>query len=80
MTTAEHKKLIFDTCLSEGVEDTLQIAYVLATAGVESGWNLETNPTNMFRLSSNSATPISMMVTHARFKKVPLNGTFISNL
>src|SRR5690606_23328922 len=26
MTTAEHKQLIFDTCLSEGVEDTLQIA------------------------------------------------------
>jgi len=38
MTTAEHKQLIFDTCLSECVEDTLQIAYVLATAGVESDY------------------------------------------
>ncbi|HYG84532.1 MAG TPA: hypothetical protein VD907_06690 [Verrucomicrobiae bacterium] len=38
MTTSEHKKLIFDTCLEYGVEDTLQIAYVLATAGLESGY------------------------------------------
>ena len=38
MTTAEHKQLIFDTCLAEDVEDTLQIAYVMATAGVESDY------------------------------------------
>ena len=38
MTTEQHKKLIFDTCLQEGVTDTLQIAYVLATAGIESGY------------------------------------------
>lgn len=49
-------------------------------SGLSAGWNLETNPTNLLRLSCNSATPTSLIVTHARFKKVPLNGTFISNL
>lgn len=38
MKTEEHKRLIYDTCIAEGVTDTLQIAYVLATAALESAY------------------------------------------